>query len=562
MVAVTGAQVLRDAVGEARRGLSGAGVLLVGHQAGEAMVPVLVGVVIDRAVDGGGVGSMLFWLAVLAVDFAVLSLSYRYGARAAAMASVRTDQRLRLRIADRVLDPRGGAEVGRLPGALAGIAVADAQRVGALGFALPAALSAVAALVVAAVALLNISVPLGLLILLGTPPLLFLVHLLGKPLERRSGPEQERAARAAGVAADLVTGVRVLKGIGAERAAVDRYRSTSRDALGATLRATGAQAWYSGTVLALNGLFLALVALVGGRLAADGAMSVGQLVSAVGLAQFLIGPLEVFGWVNGRLAQARASAARIAAVLSAPPAVGGEGEGDGEATGGAVTVRGLRHGVLRDGLDLDVAAGAFVGVVATADEAVALLDCLGREVDPEEGTVEVDGVGLDARAPAAARRAVLVAGHDALLFTGSVQENVLAAAPAGADPGPAMRAAQADEVVAGLAAGASTEVGDRGTALSGGQRQRVALARAVAADPAVLVLHDPTTAVDAVTEARIAEGLRAARRGRTTVVVTASPALLAVADRVVLVEAGRVRADGTHADLLRDDARYRELVLG
>ena len=560
MVAVTGAQVLRGAVGEARRGLSGAGVLLVGHQAGEAMVPVLVGVVIDRAVDGGGVGSLLFWLAVLAVDFAVLSLSYRYGARVAAMASVRTDQRLRLRIADRVLDPRGGAEAGRLPGALAGIAVADAQRVGALGFALPAALSAVAALVVAAVALLNISVPLGLLILLGTPPLLFLVHLLGKPLERRSGPEQERAARAAGVAADLVTGVRVLKGIGAERAAVDRYRLTSRDALGATLRATGAQAWYSGTVLALNGLFLALVALVGGRLAADGAMSVGQLVSAVGLAQFLIGPLEVFGWVNGRLAQARASAARIAAVLSAPPAVGGDGEV--APIGGAVTVRGLRHGVLRDGLDLDVPAGAFVGVVASADEAVALLDCLGREVDPEEGTVEVDGVGLDARAPAAARRAVLVAGHDALLFTGSVQENVLAAAPVGADPGPAMRAAQADEVVAGLPAGASTEVGDRGTALSGGQRQRVALARAVAADPAVLVLHDPTTAVDAVTEARIADGLRAARRGRTTVVITASPALLAVADRVVLVESGRVRADGTHADLLRDDARYRELVLG
>ncbi|MFB9742525.1 ABC transporter ATP-binding protein [Pseudonocardia sulfidoxydans] len=559
-MAVTGARVLRTAVREARRGLSGAGVLLVGHQAGEAMVPVLVGVVIDRAVDGGGVESLLFWLAVLAVDFAVLSLSYRYGARAAAIASVRTDQRLRLRIADRVLDPRGGAEAGRLPGVLAGIAVADAQRVGALGFALPVALSAVAALVVAAVALLNISVPLGLLILLGTPPLLFVVHLLGKPLERRSGPEQERAARAAGVAADLVTGVRVLKGIGAERAAVARYRLTSRDALGATLRATGAQAWYSGTVLALNGLFLALVALVGGRLAADGALSVGQLVSAVGLAQFLIGPLEVFGWVNGRLAQARASAARIAEVLSAPPAV--DGEGEVTPAGGAVTVRGLRHGALRDGLDLDVAAGAFVGVVATADEAVVLLDCLGREIDPEEGTVEVDGVGLEACAPAAARRAVLVAGHDALLFTGSVHDNVLAAAPVGTDPAPAMRAAQADEVVAGLPAGASTEVGDRGTALSGGQRQRVALARAVAADPAVLVLHDPTTAVDAVTEARIADGLRAARRGRTTVVVTASPALLAVADRVVLVEAGRVRADGTHADLLRDDARYRKLVLG
>lgn len=138
----------------------------------------------------------------------------------------------------------------------------DAKRVGIVNFALPLGLAAVAAVAVAAVGLLRISVPLGLVVLLGGPPLLYLVHLLGKPLERRSGPEQERAARASGVAADLVEGFRELKGIGAEPAAVRRYAGISQQALAATLRATRAQAWYQGAVLTQNGWFLALVALV------------------------------------------------------------------------------------------------------------------------------------------------------------------------------------------------------------------------------------------------------------------------------------------------------------
>jgi ABC-type multidrug transport system fused ATPase/permease subunit len=125
----------------------------------------------------------------------------------------------------------------------------------------------VAGLLVSTVALLRISVPLGLLVLLGTPPLLLLTHLIGRPLERRSGVEQERAAHASGIAADLVTGLRVLKGIGAESAAVARYRHTSRISLAATLRAAKAQSWHDGAILALTGVFIATVALVGGQLA-------------------------------------------------------------------------------------------------------------------------------------------------------------------------------------------------------------------------------------------------------------------------------------------------------
>jgi putative ABC transport system ATP-binding protein len=220
--------VLRGSVGAYRRHVAVAAALLCGHQTGEALVPVLVGVVIDEAVTTGDPRALIGWLLVLGLDFTMLSWCYRWGARRSWLADVRADQRLRLQLTDRVLDPRGGAEAGRLPGGLASIATSDAKRVGIVNFALPLGFAAVVALAVATVALLRISIPLGLLILLGTPPLLYLVYLLGKPLERRSGPEQERAAQASGVAADLVSGVRVLKGIGAEPAAVRHYAARHR----------------------------------------------------------------------------------------------------------------------------------------------------------------------------------------------------------------------------------------------------------------------------------------------------------------------------------------------
>ncbi|GAA4549824.1 ABC transporter ATP-binding protein [Pseudonocardia xishanensis] len=527
---------------------------LCGHQVGEALVPVLVGVVIDAAVGVGDPLALLGWLAVLGLDFAFLSTGYRLGARQAWIGDVRADQRLRLLLTRRLLDPAGGAEAGRLPGGLATIATSDTKRVGLMNFALPLGLAAVSALAVSAVALLRLSVPLGLLILLGAPPVLFLIHLFGRPLERRSDAEQERSAQAAGTAADLVSGIRVLKGLRAEPAAIRRYTLASEDSLAATLRATGSQAWFSGTVLVVNGTFLAVIALVGGRLAAGGDISVGQLVAAVGLAQFLVGPLQTLGWVNERLAQARASAGRIAAVLGAAPAVRAGTAPLPATIHGAVEVRGLLNG-----LDLAVRPGELVGVAAADPaDAVALLRALAREADVERGTVELDGVGLAAYPPDLARSAVLVAAHDAELFAGRLRDAV---SPAG-DPGPALAAARADQVVDSLPAGLDTVVAEQGRSLSGGQRQRIALARALAADPPVLVLHDPTTAVDTVTETEIAAGLRTLRHGRTTIVLTTSPALLAAADRVVLVDDGRATAEGVHRDLLRGDARYREVVLG
>jgi putative ABC transport system ATP-binding protein len=176
-----------------------------------------------------------------------------------------------------------------------------------------------------------------------------------------------------------------------------------------------------------------------------------------------------------------------------------------------------------------------------------------------DADVRIGGVDVSTVDRFTLRRTLGVSFHGAPLFSGSLKENVLAGAPADrlAD---ALAAASAEDIVEGLPGGAESVLAERGRSLSGGQRQRLALARALAARHPILVLHDPTTAVDAVTEARIGAGVRAARAGLTTVVVTSSPILLAAADRVLLVTEGEVVAAGSHAELV-DRPDYRDLVL-
>ncbi|MEU6352019.1 ABC transporter ATP-binding protein [Streptomyces sp. NPDC047072] len=555
-----GRSVLWDAVAGQRRDVLLGSFLGMGHQAGEALIPVVIGLAVERGVVDGDFGGLLLWLGVLAVVYLCLSFSWRAATRAAERASVVAAHRLRARLVTRLLAPEGGADEGRLQGELANTATEDARRVGAVTMAVVVAVSSTAGLVVAAVVLLRMSLPLGLLVLLGTPLLLWLGHLLSKPLEHRSATEQESAARASGVAADLVAGLRVVKGIGAEPAAAARYRHTSRRSLTATLRAARAEAWQNGLLTILTGSFLAVVALVGGRLAAGGDIGLGQLVSSVALALFLIGPLSEFSWVNAELAQGRASATRIEGILEAPGAVASASDPVVvRRVEGRVRLRSLFYGPLRD-LDLDIAPGETVGVVATEPGAAsALLELLGRRADPDEGAVELDGTALPALTLAEARAAILVADHDADLFEGTVLENVSAAMPTG-DPGTAIRASGTDEVLRTLPDGGDTAVTARGRSLSGGQRQRVALARALAADAPVLVLHEPTTAVDSVTEVRIAAGLGRLRQGRTTLLVTNSPALLAVTDRVVLLDAGQIAAVGAHDRLIHEHTTYRTVV--
>ena len=471
--------VLRDAIGGQRGRVAAGSALLVVHQACEAMVPVVVGVTIDRAIVTGDGAALRLWLCVLAGTFAVLSFSYRFGDRLSERASESAAHDLRVTLTRRILDPRGGAAEGRQSGELLSIATSDASRVGEINVVIGIGAAALAGIAVAAAALLQISLVLGAVVLAGLPPLLVLIGLLGRRLVGRATSEQAQAADATAVAADLVAGLRVLKGIGAESAAIDRYRDSSRRSLVATLRAARAEAAVAGVGIALTGAFLALVALIGGRLVADGKIGLGEFIAAVGLTGFLTGPLSLSSYVVSAFARARASAARVAALLDAPQTVLGGAREPSRPPAGAVALRGVSHREL-DELSLAIVGGEHVAVVAIAPtDAAALVDLLVRAADPSAGALELDGVPYTELDPDLLRTVVRVSAHDAELFDGSLHDNVCAGAPADR-VAVALVAADVADVAAALPDGLDSSLGERGRSLSGGQRQRVALARALA----------------------------------------------------------------------------------
>ncbi|MBB2966415.1 ABC transporter transmembrane domain-containing protein [Leifsonia aquatica] len=500
--------LLTWAVGSRRRDMALACLLYSTHQMGEALVPVVIGATVSGAIAGGTPLELGFWLAVLAADFALLSSSYRFGARASARAKQHAGHALRMRVVESILDARPGAVDEHAPGELLTRASSDADRVGGFVGVIASALAAAVALVAAAVVLLASSPLLGLVIVIGTVAVLVANAAIARGVEARSGDEQREAGRAAVLAEDLVRGLRVVKGLAAETTASRRYTDASRSATGAATRAVRAHSLRDGVTVMTTGLYLLLVVGVGGWLALSGALSLGGLIASLGLAQFLAGPLQTLAAVPAAAARARASATRILGLLradaSAPHTAPAAARDEALDHSAALHVDGPAG-------TFTVPGGAMVGIpTASAADAAAMLAAL--------------------RQAGASRPGLLIAPHESALFQGSPRDNVAVVGPADR-VGPALHAAFADEIVA-------DEVGEGGLRLSGGQRQRVALARALAADPPILVLHDPTTAIDAATEDVIAERVRAFRNGRTTVVLTSSPAWLARCDEVVPVDGG------------------------
>ncbi|MFJ6737917.1 ABC transporter transmembrane domain-containing protein [Streptomyces sp. NPDC091279] len=627
--------LLWEALRTRRRDLTLASLFFSSHQLGEALVPVIVGAAVGNAVQNGTPHQLAGWLGLLAADFLLLSLSFRFGARAAKRAAQHTEHLARGRLTAAVLRPTGGVRM--LPGELLSRAAGDAARVGVFARTVASTVAAVVVLLASTLLLVRISPPLGALVVAGTAGLLAAQHRLSATLRRTSTTEQARQADAAALAEDLVRGLRVLKGIGAARAVAADYARVSQDAVRAARRAASAEAALLSLGTAFTGLYLTAVALTGGWLALDGHLNLGEFIAALGLAQFVIGPMRVVAAARAGHARAIASTTRIHEVLNTPPAVpdaGTRGEatraaaGDGGAAdrtaggapgameggpagagggapgavegdvaaggvarvvGGGAVVGGTAaaavgaelaggigvepwsglefRGVPLPGgavLDARVPGGSMTGLVCdgpAAAEAVTAL--LAREFDPAEGRVLLDGVDLAAFPLDALRATALVCPHEPALLPGTLGDN-LGALSDGADAtAEGARAALADQVVDATPHGTDTSVGDRGETLSGGQRQRVALARALAARSTILVLHDPTTAVDAATEHTIAARVRRARADLTTLVITNSPAWLARCTQIVHAhgEGGSARCDtGTHAALLATSAAYRRTV--
>ncbi|WP_187976261.1 ABC transporter ATP-binding protein [Mycetocola sp. JXN-3] len=567
------------------------------HQLGEALVPVIIGATIGAAISAADPGALALWIGILAADFLLLSFSYRLGARASMRAKQHGEHAVRMRLSARVLDPAGGIE--EAPGDLLARADSDAGRIGAFAGMLATCIAAALVLIASTVMLLMASLPLGIVIMVGTVLLLIALGLASRPVQRRSRIEQDDRGRVIVLAEDLVRGLRVLRGLGASSAGARQYAEASGRALTTTLHATAGAATLTAVGAALTGTYLALITVLGGYLALTGSLTPGELVAALGLARFVIGPMDTLAFTGTAIARARASAERVAAILNTPTIRDHSGTGVAEA-GTALELERVSPLPGRSApLSLRLDPQRLTGIVTEDPRtAHALGALLARETDPESGTIRLGGIAfpdLDARD---LRRRVLVSPHDAALFAGSLRDALTeavhpgdltpggaaraqasatdgttrarGAAPDETTPGSAARddlatraahAAHVDEVAEQSPEGWAGDIGERGGTLSGGQRQRLSLARALAADPELLILHDPTTAVDAATEQLIAERVAALRTGRGTAVFTTSPAWLARCDRVIFLPAEALPSEGTHDLLTTSDARYLGAVL-
>ena len=455
-------------------------------------------------------------------------------------------------------------------GEVASTVANDALRVGEM-FDVTARFSGGIVAYVAVAAITMVTSPaLGLFVLIGMPVLVAVLTLFVRPLARRQGAWRAEQGRLTELAADTVVGLRVLRGIGGEDQFVRRYVSRSGELRERAIDVARLSSWLDGLQVLLPGLFVAVVVWFGARLVLSGEITPGELVTFYGYAVFLIVPLRTTVEASQAFARGFVATSRVLGVLRVQRAVTDPDEPHPAPAGGTEIV--------------DVASGAVIApglltalVDEDADAAARVATRLGRFDDRQHEQAPVLWGGVDHRRfpVQEVRRRIVVSDATPHIFTGRLRDGLDAPGVRGPErsPSPAARrsridhalgVAAADDAVRALPAGLEQDVPERGSVLSGGQRQRLSLARALLTDAEVLVLIEPTSALDANTEAIIAARLHRARRGRTTVVVSASPLLLDRADVVLVMNEGRVIGEGTHEELLRRDdpvgARYRRIV--
>jgi ABC-type multidrug transport system fused ATPase/permease subunit len=515
-----------------------------------ALVPATVGRAVDAlaARDAWGLerwSGALFALGL--VQAAAGIMRHRYAVVNWLGASYRTVQ-----VTARQAARLGGTLPKRVAtGEVVAVGTADVSHLGNAMDITARGAGAVVAIITVTAILLASSVPVGLVVVLGVPLLLGLVGLLLRPLHRRQQAYRDLDGKLTGRASDIVAGLRVLRGVGGEAAFAGRYRAESQRLRFAGVRVSRVESLIEAAQVLVPGIFVVLVTWLAARIALGGRISAGQLVAFYGYAAFLIGPLRTVTEVADKLTRGHVAARRVVRILALEPEIVEPAQ--------PVPVPDRLGELVDPDSGLAVHTGQLTAVAAaTAEEAVAIADRLGRFTDSAARIGDVELRELPLRA---VRERIVVSDNDARLFSGrlrDVLDPAVAASPALVAG--ALHTASAEEIVEALPDGLDTIVADRGREFSGGQQQRLRLVRALLADPPVLVLVEPTSAVDAHTEARIASRLAAARAGRTTVVCTTSPLVLDHVDRVVYVEGGRVLAEGTHRDLLDREPRYAATV--
>jgi ABC-type multidrug transport system fused ATPase/permease subunit len=509
----------------------------------QAVAPLLVGRALDAGVAAGDTHALLGWTAALAV-VGVLQAAAGIGRHRRAVANWMTATYRCDQLVARHASRLGAALTERIaPGEVVNMVASDSRQIGN-ALDISARLSGAAvSFVVVAILLLQTSVLLGIVVLVGVPLLMTAVAPLLRPLHRRQAAQRKAIGRLTSLGTDTVAGLRVLRGMGGEQTFHRRYAVQSQRVRHAGVDTGRVMSVVDAQQILLPGVFVVLLTWMGARLAVRGDISVGDLIAFYGWAAFLVLPLRTFTEAADKMTRAHVAASRLLALLSAQPLLTW-GPRDAWPSGGLIV----------DGQSgVRVPAGGLHVVACTdAGEGERLADRLGRYTTAD---VTVGGVALDEFTEDVVRAKVLVVDAGSTLFGGPLRNDL---DPDGGRSSKEIEAAldvaSAEDVVDGLPDGLDTVIGERGRSLSGGQRQRVVLARAVLADPTVLVLVDPTSAVDAHTEARIADRLRERRAGRTTVVVTTSPLLLRVADTASLLVGDKLVAQGDRTEVTRHPA--------
>lgn len=532
-------------------------------------VPSLTGEAIDRGIEGHDNDALARWtVAILAVGSvqAVCTGLRRYVAFRLAL---RAETDLRMRLVAHLQRLHFAFHDHAQTGQLMARANTDIQQVHMVVVLIPLTIASL--LTMAAVsAILVARSPLLALFALGTLPFL---NIAATRFTRRMFPVglalQEELGDLAGVVEESVTGVRVVKGFGAERLQVRRLAVEADSVYDRSIDQARLRAGFLPLIDLLPTLGLVGILWYGGHQVLEGNLTIGTVIAANFYVLMLIWPLRMVGMLLGQLSRSAASAGRIHEILSTEPEIADRPHAKPLPDGpGEVRFEGVRFAYgegapVLDGLDLVIRAGEAVALVgATASGKTTVARLVPRFYDVETGRVLIDGADVRETALRDVRGAVGIVFEDTFLFSDTVRSNI-----AFADPEASMesvrraaRLAGADEFVDDLPDGYETVIGEHGYSLSGGQRQRLAIARAVLADPRILILDDATSSVDPSKEHEIRAALAEVMEGRTTLIIAHRPATIALADRVVLLDGGRVAAEGSHDDLLATSERYREVL--
>ncbi len=523
----------------------------------QAVMPAVLGRAIDQGVADKDSGALLFWAGILFLIGLVQAGSgivrHRFAVTNWLIAAYRTVQ-----LVGRQSVHLGGTLPRKVStGEVVAIGTNDLSHIGQVMDVSARFAGAIVSFLLVSVILLSTSVTLGLVVLLGVPLLMLLIGPLLSPLQSRSAHQRHLMGDLSNTATDIVSGLRVLRGIGGEQVFLDRYRRESQRTRVAGVEVAKLQSVLDALQVFLPGVFVVVVVWLGARSAVTGAITAGELVAFYGYSAFLMIPLRTATEYANKVIRANVAARRICRVLALTSDYT-EPEHPAPSPPEGAELVDTRTGLV-------VPPGTLTALVSEQpEETAALADRLGMCAPTVDDDVTLGGVPLPALSRAEVRRRIVVSDTGATLFSGRLGDRLDVTGSVGRDHDDrlerALATASAADIFDALPDGLDTEVSERGRSFSGGQRQRLVLARALTTDPEVLVLVEPTSAVDAHTEARIAARLRDHRAGRTTVVTTTSQLMLDAADRVAFLREGRVVATGTHAELLDGNPTYRAVV--